>query len=143
MATLPVNANVVPDANAQAAATAAQKRAAQIDAARQTQQNTLNLGNTKRLNSAKGKKGTQKYDYQSIQGVSDFGAGDAGPGIPWSVKHTSVSEKSKPPGTPRLPDWASPERLATGSPLWPIGNTAAPKITDWKLMAIRRRLNNG
>jgi hypothetical protein len=120
------------------------KRRKEVAAARGKQQKFLDKGNSDRLKAAKKQKGTQRYDYQSIQGQSDFGAGKAGPGIPWSVKHAKVNEKSKPPKQSQLPDWIGgrPSKVNRDR-LWPIGNMSAPQATDWKLQAIRRRLGNG
>lgn len=120
-------------------------RQGEIDRARQVQQRQLDIANKKARSDALKKKGNQNCGYQSIQGVSDFGAGNAGPGIPYSIATTQTPEaKTTPPHTATRPPWAPPQAHSVlGSPLWTVGNLSPSQATDWRMMAIRRRLNNG
>ena len=126
-----------------AASAEAKKRKSLIDAARRKQNDSLNKQNATALTAARKKKGIQNYTKKSIEGNPDFGVGNAGPGTPYKIKGTQTSElpapaPSKRPGATQKPASGNVTGLwsATGNP----SKTANP---DWKLMAIRRRLNNG
>lgn len=121
-----------------------QKRARQkaIAARRSVENKKLTLANKKSRNAALKKKGSQKYKYQQIQGTPDFGLGEAGPGIPYSVKSWTLPEKQSAPkktakSPPKTPKWLA------GAPLWwASGNIPTSLQKDWRLAAIRRRLGN-
>lgn len=141
---LPPNAQPVPASPKPGVSPEEKKRQAEIKRLKAQNEAKLAASNTKARNAALKKKGNQTYDYQSIQGQTDFGAGEAGPGVPWSIKHTKTSEKS--PGPPKLPSRPNnPPDWAQGRPLWPITGNVDPKFGQdrWKLAAIRRRLGNG
>jgi len=128
------------------------KRRNQIEEARNVEIDKLRAANSTALQNAKKQKGSQKYTYQALQGQTDFGAGQGGPGVPWSVQNLSLPEsqaapKGNIPGIPwgwqkgsQAPSWASTLGKLWGTP----GNVnAKDPWSDPKLLAIRRRLNNG
>lgn len=142
---LPPNAQPVPPPATPGVSKEEKARRAEISKLREKNQKKLDVANTKARRAALMKKGSGKYDYQSIQGATDFGAGEAGPGVPWSIKHTKTPEKLNAPKQ-TLPAWAKTKLPSVGSagrPLWPIGNVSPLKSHDPKLAAIRRRLGNG
>lgn len=108
------------------------------------EQGKLSAANAKARNEAIKRKGQQKYNYKSFSNPTDFGAGAAGPGLPYSIKTTKVPERAKTPKTPvqkaagKL-DESSLRGRGSVQGLWPVTG----KAVDWKLAAIKRRLGNG
>lgn len=106
----------------------------------------MNTANTAAAAAAKKKKGNQSYNVQSLSNPTDFGAGQAGPGIPYSIKTRKVYEGA--PWTQKQPNGPTPSPKLNASELARRGSAAGLWSTpgekvDWRLAAIRRRLNNG
>lgn len=139
---MPTSGVLQPGAQDPEAAAAAKRRQSQISMRRNAENKKLSVANKKARMAALKKKGSQKYKYQQIQGDTDFGIGEAGPGIPYSVKSWTLPEKQVAPKktsvAPPTPKWLA------GMPLWGTkGNLPWHQQRDWRQAAIRRRLNSG